>query len=168
MATIRIKLITLLSWQPGDVLRLYAGSENAASLAASTPAGGVLVAEVEPWPAGVARGGLGTGALGGAPLGYSSEGFGLGVGELGFGALGVNDVPRTTLEYEHLADDVCATLPVGVCIADAAGNESTKAEAVLQLSDPPQGARNLRVGSTGNIGEALLTWTPSKHVPDAA
>lgn len=45
MAIVRANAAVLESWVPGDRVRLLIGSENASSLAASTPAGGTVVAD---------------------------------------------------------------------------------------------------------------------------
>lgn len=150
-------------WQPSDRLRLKLGSENAASLAASTPAGGTVVEEVEAWPPQL-KGGLGSGPLGVDPLGSSSVGYGLGVGELGYGALGDNTAPRVLLDDEYFPTDVTGVLPVGVTVTDEAGNESAVMETVIGINDPPKGARDLAVAGTGTPGEAALTWTESPNV----
>jgi len=152
-----------LDWLPTDQLRLKVGSEGAASLSASSPAGGTVVQEVDAWPRQL-RGGLGDGPLGEEPLGYSTVGYGLGVGGLGYGALGVNDAPRVELEHEHLPTDVTAVLPIGVTVIDEAGNESSVLETVVAINDPPKGARGLGAAGTGTPGEVALSWTESPDV----
>lgn len=164
MAHLTAKVPRRIAWSAQDVLELWIGSENAASLAASSPAGGSKVAEVLAWGDAFVRGGLGFDALGLNPLGHTSVGYGLGMGELGYGELGIHDAPRAVLTHEHRSADKCAVLPVGVKVRDACGNISTVFETTVQIHDPPQGARNLAIASTGTSLQARLSWDPSEDV----
>lgn len=164
MAKLTAKVPRRIAWSAQDVLELWIGSENAASLAASSPAGGAKVAEAPAWGDAFVRGGLGFDALGMNPLGYTSVGFGLGVGELGYGELGIHDAPRAIITHNYRASDKCAVLPVGVKVRDACGNVSTVFETTVQIHDPPQGARNLAIASTGTPLQARLTWDASPDV----
>ena len=91
-------------------------------------------------------------------------GYGLGEGELGYGSLGVNDVPRALIQASYNATDVADQLPVGVKVRDRAGNVSAVLETLAQLADVPKGARGLAITSTGNPGEARVSWTASPDV----
>ena len=169
MAVITATIPRDLDWLPDDTLELYVGTENAADLASSTPAGGTLVAEISPWPGGVGKGGLGAPglALGEFILG-NNPGDGRMLGEpgsvLGYGQLSIAMPAPAVIEYEYHATDKCATLPVGVSIVDAAGNRTTGPEDVVQLEDPPIGARSPAVAATANPGEVRLSWTASPDV----
>ncbi len=145
MARITVRVPVRSTWSITDRLRLYLGTENAASLAASTPAGGTLAAEVP------ARGD-------GAAV------YGWGEGEWGEGGWGGSAFPRAVLVADYLSTDKCAQLPLGVRVIDAAGNESDVYEGAAQLADPPIGARDLTVEPTDDPLEALLSWTASPDV----
>ena len=164
MALIAAKTTVDLDWLENDVLQLFVGTEDAADLASSTPAGGTMVLEQDVWANNAQKGGLGMGQLGLAPLGFSSVGFGLGEGELGFGALGINDVPRALVEHHYDPTDKCAALPVGVKVRDRGENVSAVIEKRIQLADVPKGARSVTIAGTGSPREARLTWTASADV----
>lgn len=66
-----------------------------------------------------------------------------------------------SMTFDYSPADLCAALPVGVSVVDAAGNESTKTEILLQLNDPPTPPGRPDVAATANPGEAQLTWTAS-------
>lgn len=131
-----------------DTLRLYIGTENATNLAASTPAGGTLV--------------LAQAAL----VNGQAETYNWGLGAWGApgSSWGSGFTPASEITYQYKPIDKSCTLPVGVKIADAAGNESSVIETVIQIADIPQGVRNLAVQATLNSNEALLTWTASPDV----
>lgn len=79
-----------------------------------------------------------------------------------------DDEPRT-LAYEHVADDVCAVMPLALKVADGVdggGNVSDLFEGLIQLDDAPQGARDVAVAGTGETGEARLSWSTSPHIED--
>lgn len=164
MATIRALIDRDGAWPPDTRLRLMAGTENAASLAASTPAGGAAVAEIPAWASLFDHGGLGAGGLGEFPLGLDAEVLGLGLGELGFGELGLRDEVRAVLERRIHPADVCCLLPIGILALDAAGNASLVTETVAEIADPPQGARGLAAAATANPGELALSWTESEDL----
>jgi hypothetical protein len=164
MALIRVKVQRLSTWSPTDRLRLYIGTENAASLAASTPAGGTMVMDVPAFdgPSGSEKGGLGFEQLDqaidveGAPA--------VDAGELDREELDVLALPRKVIEYRYFPGNRSATLPIGVKRADAAGNESAVVETVVQLADTPRAPRNVVAHATVNAGEVRLTWTQSPDV----
>lgn len=164
MAEITLTVPINLDWPQDAALVLYLGSENAADLANSQPAGGTEVASVPAWPGGTERPKLGDAVLGETLLGVEATGYKLGDGLLGAGVLGQNDVPPAVLRYAYDPDDVDATLPVGVAVRDGAGNESAKLETTVQLADPPAPATDAAVGSTGNANEARLSWAASADV----
>lgn len=64
------------------------------------------------------------------------------------------------LEHEHRADDICATLPVGVVSVDQAGNASAVTELVVQIADVPEAVGRPDV-SSGKAGSVTLTWPAS-------
>jgi hypothetical protein len=164
MALIRVKVQRLSTWSPTDRLRLYVGTEGAASLAASTPAGGTLVSDVPAFdaPGGAEKGGLGFEALDEA---IDVEGSpAIDDGELDYEELDVMALPRKTLEYRYLPTNRSATLPIGVKRADSSGNESAVVETVIQLADKPRPTRNVVAHATVNAGEVRLTWTQSPDV----
>jgi len=167
MATLRYKISRLGSWQTSDKLQLVVGTEDAANLAGSTPAGGTVVREVEPWPnAGQTQGGWGAGLWseflwGVGPLTWP---WGADASEWGGGVWGGSLIPRLIVDVVYRPTLVCCTLPVGVKLRDLAGNISTVLESLVTIKDPPIGARNLRVASSGDALEARLTFTQSPHV----
>lgn len=164
MSLIRVKVMTDVDWSLSDRVELWLGSENAASLAASTPSGGRMVLEVPAWGDAGVKGGFGADPFGGVPFGFSQGGYGFGLGEFGFGAFGTSDVPRVRLEYHYPPSDKCATLPVGVKVRDLAGNRSNVIETIATFHAPPRPARRLTVHRTLNILEALLRWEASPDV----
>lgn len=164
MSDFTVRVPRDFDWLPSDQVELLLGSENAADLATSTPAGGTVVADISPWQDGIERGGLGADPLGEAPLGFSSIGYGLGEGELGFGALGINDAPRLIIEHTYRPTDKCASIPVGVQIRDKPGNVQSGPETTATLADPPKGARGLATAATASPREVQLTWTESSDV----
>lgn len=183
--TIKAKVMRDVDWGLGVTLRLMIGSENAAGLASSTPAGGTQVAEIPAWPELAMLGGLGADGVGEPPLGDSLLPFGLGEGELGYGALGVNDAARAVLEHRYQPADPCSTLPVGVVAVDVYGNESLVQETTVTLTEPPAGIRGLAIAAADGLGMGLLgtdplgsdstltgavklTWTASPHIEGAA
>jgi len=147
MARIIARVPRKIPWLPSDTLQLWIGSENVASLAASTPAGGTLATEVLAWGQGDAQ-----------------DGYGWGQGEWGYGEWGNHNAPRAELEAEYTSADKCATLPVGVKVVDACGNVSVVFETTIQIHDPPQGARDVQVVANENTLEALVTWDESQDV----
>jgi hypothetical protein len=164
MARITLKTPRKIEWLAADTIDLMIGSEGAADLASSSPAGGTAVASVAAWDNAEQRGGLGFDPLGEAPLGYTSFGFGLGEGELGYGALGLNDAPRVVIEADYYPADKCAALPVGLVIRDTQGNRSDAVETIAQLADPPRGIRNLVASATANPNEVQLAFTESPDI----
>jgi hypothetical protein len=113
--------------------------------------------------------GLFIGTEGAASLAASTPPGGTKVAEVPaapVGVLGAAPVEGEVIAIRHRYQpaDVCSTLPLGVAVRDLAGNWGDKTETVVQLSDPPRGARNLRVESTGNAFEARLIWSASPHV----
>ena len=164
MARLAVKIPRRLAWAASDVLEVHIGSENAASLAASTPSGGSKVAELPAWGDEFVRGGFGGGGFGGGSFGFASGGYGFGMGEFGYGEFGLHDAPRAVIEFDYSSSDKCATLPVGVKVRDACGNVSDVFETVVQLHDPPRGARNLQVAATASPLQARLTWDKSPDV----
>ena len=56
MAFLEARVPMDMDWLDTDVLQMWVGSEGAANLAASTPAGGSLLAEQLVWPGGADRG----------------------------------------------------------------------------------------------------------------
>lgn len=130
MAKIRITVIVHASWVSTDKLRVYRGSENAASLAASTPTGGNLVE---------------TRAVGTAAPGSD-----------------------LTFDFGYSPTDKCATLPVGVILEDAAGNQQTVLQTTVALRDPPRAPGRPSVAATANPGEATLAWAASPDLPPEA
>ncbi len=163
MAAVKVTIPRKASWSTQDKLVLFKGTENAASLAASTPAGGTRIDDRPAWEAGERRG-RGSGVRGQGLRGYGPGSGVRGLGHRGDGLRGLLAAERVTLEHRHNATDVCAQLPVGVKVEDEAGNLSTVVEAVASIKDRPRGPRNLAVGSTGNKNEARLTWTGSPDI----
>lgn len=163
MAELSAKVNRDLDWTEQDKLRLRIGSENAASLAASTPAGGTVVDEQQAWEGGM-RGGFGADPFGQAPFGFSQVGYGFGEGEFGCGAFGINDAPRVQLSHRYRPDDVCAVLPIGVDVVDEYQNASSIVETRVGLNDSPDGIRDLAIAATATPLEARLSWTQSPHV----
>lgn len=163
MALIIARVPRKIAWSITDQLQLWLGTENAASLAASTPTGGRLAAQVPAWGEGDAHGGFGSEGFGEGGFGGGGT-YGFGDGEFGYGEFGIHDAPRAVLEAQHQSVDKCATLPVGVIVVDACGNASVLFETIAQIHDPPIGARDLTVTPTENTLEALLTWTESPDV----
>lgn len=163
MATLTVRVPREISWSTAHRLRLRVGSEGASSLSASTPAGGMVVAEVRPWQD-LQPAGLGLGALGSESLGFPSEGPGLGEGELGYGALGLDEQPRVALSADLRPVDRLARLPVGVDVVDGAGNVSAVVEQLVELSDVPAGVRDAQISAGASAGMARVTWTRSSNV----
>jgi hypothetical protein len=165
MATLRFRIGRKTSWQASDRLLLVLGSEGAADLASSTPAGGTVVQVVEPWPnGGQTKGGWGAGRWGQGQWGLGPLTWGWGAGEWGQGAWGGSMVPRLVIDHVYRPTDVCTTLPVGVKLRDLAGNVSTVLETVVSISDPPKGTRDLRAVATVNDLEVRLTFTQSPNL----
>ncbi len=160
-------------WSADDLLQLLIGTENAADLAASTPSGGTVEREVAVFANPAMRGGWGFGSWGGPdddgidgnhftwggvpPHAWGDASWGSGAWWQGF-------YPDIVIEHDYDPTDKCATLPVGVRTRDQAGNVSAAVEQVVQIEDPPIGARNLAVVTTGSKNEARLTWTESPDV----
>ncbi len=161
MASISVSVPVDKDWQLDDELELLIGSENAASLAASTPAGGTSVSTT---PATVNPGGFGAGEFGAAAFGYDDVTPGFGAGDFGLTEFGENDESQRVLEHRYLPADTLAVLPVGVRLVDPVGNASALIETLVGLADLPQGASGIAVASTGNTNEARLTWTESPDV----
>ncbi len=136
MAKLVLTIPTQTSWSQSDTLRLLLGDENAASLAASTPAGGELVATTRPLE-GATRGGLDVGELD-SDLDTGPYLFGLDSGALD-GRLDFGSLPDAEIDYEFTPADICAVVPYGVSIEDAAGNESGAFETFDQVRDRPKG-----------------------------
>jgi hypothetical protein len=155
-----------IDWLPDDQVEMWIGTENAADLANSTPAGGALATSQSPWPGGAGRGGWGAGTWGDFVYGSDPEGFGYGDAGVvwGYGAWGVNLAPPIEVEHDYYPADKCALLPVGVRIKDPAGNRSAVVEDLLQLADPPRGIRNLAAAATGNPNEVQMSFTESPDV----
>lgn len=66
------------------------------------------------------------------------------------------------IEFDHVAQDKCGTLPIGVAVKDQAGNEHpSRKEGLMPLMDPPIPPGRPDVAATANPGEALLSWTAS-------
>lgn len=167
MATLRITIPPDSSWSDSDRVQLFIGTENAADLASSAPAGGAMVLQQPVWPGGYEPGGLGVDPLGVAPLGDTLQGLGLGESPLGATPLGAASDPEIEIEYVHHAVLVCATLPFGVKVIDTAGNATVAVEGVAVIADYPDGVRNLQAAAAaapGNENKCLLTWTESPHV----
>jgi len=164
MATLRLTIPSDPDWLPGDQVVLMVGSENAADLAASTPAGGDESLTVSV-PEHHAAGNLGGGRLGAGLLGAAEGAYGLGGGELGGGLLGVSALPRLTFERRYQPADKSASLPVGVGLRDAAGNQSAVIETQAALADPPAppGVGAITVTAAGT-GAAVLAWPASSDV----
>ncbi len=147
MADLQIKIPRNPSWPVDTQLELRLGTEDASSLAASTPAGGVVVLTIPAWgPGGVLK----------------QEEIGLGGGELGEGGLGGPEYPRAVLRYTYLPSKASCRLPIGISAVDEAGNRSGVLEAVLEINDPPQGARRLVAAPGASPGQVGLTWQRSK------
>jgi hypothetical protein len=172
MATLRVKVGRKTTWLASDRLLLVLGSEGAADLAGSTPAGGTVVQTVEPWPNnGQTKGGWGAGRWGSWVAEPRRHGWGLGPltwrfgqGEWSQGAWGGSMPPRLVIEHVYRPAGACTTLPLGVKLRDVAGNVSDVLETVVEISDPPKGARDLRAVATVNDLEIRLTFTQSPHL----
>jgi len=126
MAILKPTITVDPDWVATDRLKLYIGSEGAADLASSTPAGGTLLGTFRPY-------------------------------------LDPDDTERS-IEASYDPTDKCAIVPWGVAVADEAGNETTKWETFDQIRDVPEGVQANQPQSTGNAGEALLTWNESEDV----
>jgi len=164
MADVSLSILQDIDWAYADDLLVRVGDEGAASLASSSPAGGETKLTEPAWRQTGTRGGFGQDGFGEAPFGYSQQGYGFGRGAFGDGAFGLNNLPRVELDITVNPDDVCAAVPVGVVTRDAPGNQAAVAEAVAALSDPPAGATQLTITSTGSARQARLTWTASGDV----
>ena len=121
MAVFTLSISIDPSWSASDELVVMAGTENADSLAASTPAGGT---EVYREAIGVRAGLTGT----------------------------------MTIEFEVFTNDPSAVIPLGVKLADQAGNESSVFETFDRARDAPDSAGRPAVAATANPNEALITW----------
>lgn len=154
-----------LDWPLDTKLQLFIGSENAASLAASTPSGGTQVDELRPWGDGDIKGGFGQGAFGEGAFGEEGGAYGFGEGPFGEGPFG-NDLPDVQFTYRYNRTLVCCSLPFGVKAVDDAGNASAVAEGVVVIEDYPQGVRDFAIaavaGPTPN--KVGLSWTESLDV----
>lgn len=163
MASLSVRVPRDINWTPAHRVRLRVGSENAASLAASTPAGGTLLTEARPWQE-IAPAGWLIDPLGAAPLGYPAEGLGLGQGDLFYGALGLSEAPRVLLQATVRPVDKLCRLPVGVDVIDEAGNVSAVVEQLIELSDLPRGVRRVTIEPGPSAGQAIVRWTRSADV----
>jgi len=166
------RLITLRvqpdeSWGPDSVLELWIGTEGAASLAASTPAGGTKVSERRVWPDRDECSGWGRGQLGLGALGTFTHAYGLGHGELGRFPFGGPCAPPRVLNYKYNATNPCANLPVGAKIVGANGVSSAVYEELIELSQRPRAISALTVAKSYIPYYAKLTWSASPDVPAA-
>lgn len=150
-------------WPADARLLLYVGTENAADLAASTPAGGTEVMDEPVWPERAEMSGFGRGSFGEGRLGTFTHAFGFGHGEFGRFAFGESCTPRRTLRYRYDAVDPCADLPVGVKVS-AAGNVSSVAETVVTFAQTPRPVTRFTVGPGSMHSVAKLTWTASPDI----
>lgn len=142
MADLTIRVPVRSNWIESDHVQLFIGTENAADLAASTPAGGTKVNDQSARPGNV-QGGFGQGQFGAGPFG------------------GAHTV---VIKHTYRSTDKCASLPIGVKVVDQAGNVSAVYETVKMLADPPRGARGLAIAATANTNEAKLSWTASPDI----
>ena len=164
MALLAIAIPRSTAWPRDARLRLYAGTENAADLAGSTPAGGTLVVDQPAFAADEELGGFGEGGFGDGLFGDAGPGWGFGDGALGDGLFGDNDLPPARLSYRHIPTLRECSLPVGAKVLDADGNESAVVETLAAIADPPRNPRDVVASATVNAGEVKLDWTPSPDV----
>jgi len=171
MAQITVSIPRDRDWPADARARLMIGSEGAASLAASSPSGGTHVMDVNVWPAaGRLRGGWGApGTVWGATLiSWGQLGQVAGWADpataWGGGAWGVTMPGELVMVYRYWPTDKTATLPVGVVVADAAGNVSGAVEAVVTLDDAPRGVTDMAIAAGSADNQADLTWTLSNDV----
>lgn len=150
MARITVRVPADEAWDPGARLRVYVGSENAASLDSSDPPGGTAVHEQPAWPHRAEQGGFGAPGTEFGKPGSNVEDFtivcgfghpGSRFGEFGFGR---GCVPPRVLSVQFRPRDISAVLPVGVCLVNSDGQESEVYETLVQLADPPRSVSHLR------------------------
>lgn len=132
-------------------------------------AGGTLADTHPAWPSGTEIGGWGSNAWGdgtswtllGQAMAWADP-----ASDWGGGAWGISMPAADVFRYRYrpTSGGKSAQLPVGVRVADAAGNESAVTETLVQLDDAPIGARDLAVAATATPNEAALTWTQSPDI----
>lgn len=173
MADLTIQVWRQDTWTPDDTVELWVGSLMAfpASLAASTPEGGTMVAEAPAWPSLAAQGSIAGQMIGEAIIGRNVYAPTIGQALIGYSTIANPAGPLImTHRYHPPAGNVCGYLPIGIYLRDAVGNRSTVYETQVKVSDPPRGARGLAVNPSLDeedapiAGEALLSWTPSPDV----